>query len=83
MVVYGDPAPPNGARPIVAGLRPENVQITVTSGPIGGSIVTPVAMTIAISSYTIDAVFARIPLNGRPNATFPYTGILIPAPPTP
>ncbi len=83
MVVYGNPSPPDGARPIVSGLTPDNVQIMVTGGPSGGSLVAPVAMTIAINNYTIDAVFARFLLNGRPNATFPYTGLVVPAPPTP
>jgi hypothetical protein len=35
-------------------------------------------MTVSITGFGIDAVFGTWNLSGKPNATFPYTGILTP-----
>jgi hypothetical protein len=35
-------------------------------------------MTVSITGFSIDAVFGTWNLNGKPNCTFPYTGILTP-----
>ena len=78
MVVYRDASPAPGAAPVVAGLAPGNVALTVTGGPTGGTLTAPTEMTVSITGFTIDAVFATWTLNGKPNCTFPYTGILTP-----
>ena len=52
------------------GLTNSNVQVVVNRDPAGGS---PVSVTVSITSYRINSVFSSTMLNGRPNATFPYT----------
>ena len=72
MVVYGDPA--GGTTPIVRGLAPSNVQLTVlTSGSA------PLQVTVSIDGFSIDAVFGTFILNNKPACSFPYLGI--PTPP--
>jgi Flp pilus assembly protein TadG len=78
MVVYRDANPAQGASPVVAGLTPAKVALVVTGGPTGGTLTVPTQMTVSISGYTIDAVFGTWNLTGKPNCTFPYTGILTP-----
>jgi len=73
VVVYGDPAPANGAAPVVAGLTTANVSVTPvwTSG-------TPTAMTVSITGFTIPTYFGNATLNGKPTTTFPFVGIFGP-----
>jgi len=66
MVVYGNARPTPDAEPCVTGLETSNVSLTTNAGER--------AITVAITGFTIDSVFGRFPLEGRPNATFPYTG---------
>ena len=79
VVVYGDPNPPDGAAPIVRGLTTANVQL-VPAGTGGGGvgIFNPTSMTVSINNYQINSVFATTTMNGRPVATYPYTGVLTP-----
>ena len=77
MVVYADANPPGGTKPVVPGIQPGNVALTVTGGGTG-TLTVPTQMTVAISGFTIDAVFGIWNLNGKPNCTFSYTGILTP-----
>jgi Flp pilus assembly protein TadG len=77
MVVYADANPLNGAKPVVPGVQPANVTLTVTGGGTG-TLTAPGQMTVSITGFTIDAVFGTWNLNGKPNCTFPYTGILTP-----
>jgi Flp pilus assembly protein TadG len=77
MVVYADPSPPGGTKPVVPGILPVNVALTVTGGGTG-TLTAPTQMTVAISGFTIDAVFGTWNLNGKPNCTFSYMGILTP-----
>ena len=77
MVVYGDPNPANGAQPIVPGIQTSNVTLTVTGGG-AGTLTAPTQMTVSITGFSVDAVFGTWNLNGKPNATFPYMGILTP-----
>jgi hypothetical protein len=77
MVVYGDANPPQGAQPVVPGLIDTNVVLTVTSGGTG-SLTAPSQMSVAITGFKVDAVFGNWNLTGKPNSTFPYTGILTP-----
>lgn len=71
IVVYGDPS--GGNSPIAPGLATSNVKLTVT---FTNSV--PSAMTVAITGYTIDALFTTYTLSGKPNVTYPYTGIYQP-----
>lgn len=62
LVVYGDPKA-LGARPIVPGLTPEQVEVTFQ----------PAAATVSVRGFVIDALFAKVRLDGRPTVTFPAT----------
>lgn len=61
LVVYGDPAPADHAKPVVQGLTTENVEIV--NGP-GTS-------TVSVRGFSVDALFAKLKLDGRPTVTFP------------
>jgi hypothetical protein len=63
LVVYGDPAPPSGAAPIVSGLTPASVEI----------VLGPATTTVTVRGFEIDALFSKIKLDGRPTVTFPLT----------
>ena len=67
MVVYGNPA--GTGSPIAPGLAASNVQIQAN---MTGAI--PDSMTVAITDYKVDAVFASFTFTGKPSRTFPYTG---------
>jgi hypothetical protein len=64
MVVYGDPAPADHSRPLVRGLSTENVEI------ING----PGTSTVSLRGFEVDALFAKLKLDGRPTVTFPLAG---------
>ena len=64
LVVYGDPHA-RGGKPVVAGLAPEQVDV----------VLEPEAATVAVRGFTIDALFAKVRLDGRPTATFPVAGV--------
>ena len=59
--------------PVLAGLTAGNVALTVTF--TNG---VPSAMTVAISGYTINSVFASTTLTNKPQATYAYQGIWAP-----
>lgn len=61
IVVYGDPAPDGHSKPIVPGLSTENVEI------ING----PGTSTVSLRGFEVDALFAKLKLDGRPTVTFP------------
>jgi Flp pilus assembly protein TadG len=67
MVVYGDPN--GGVQPVARGLTPARVTVTMT---FERSV--PRRVAVAITNYTIDAVFTSMSLNGKPKATFLYVG---------
>ncbi len=74
MVVYGNPS--GGTQPVAPGLTTANVALTVTMDRN-----VPVKVTVAITSYTINAVVKSFTLTGKPKATFPFMGRF--APPAP
>jgi len=80
-VVYGTPAPAPGAMPVLKGLTTGNVSLVVTPGTAGGTITPPAAVTVSISNFQINSVFAKVTLNGRPSVTYPYTGTIVTPPP--
>jgi len=61
LVVYGDPKPAPQAKPIAPGFSPEHVDLVLEPGQA----------TVSLRGFTIDALFRKIPLNGRPLVTFP------------
>jgi hypothetical protein len=71
MVVYGDPA--GGTTPIVSGLKTSNVNLAVV---FTHSV--PSGMTVSISGYTVDSIFAQNTFTNKPQVTYPYLGIWAP-----
>ena len=71
MVLYGSPTA--GTSPVVTGLTASNINLTVifTNG-------VPSTMMVDISGYSINAVFATIPLTHKPQVTYNYQGIWSP-----
>jgi Flp pilus assembly protein TadG len=70
VTVYGDPAADTStATPVVSGLAPSNVQLTVafTSGA-------PSAMTVSITNFQIQSYVRKVTLSGKPFVWFPYLG---------
>jgi hypothetical protein len=64
LVVYGDPAPSDGSKPLVPGLTPQHVEL----------ISSPDASTVSLRGFEVDALFMKVKLDGRPTVTFPVTG---------
>jgi Flp pilus assembly protein TadG len=64
MVVYGEPRPVPGTKPVVRGLTPDNVEL----------VLAPSAATVSVRGFEIDAIFTKVALVGRPTVTFPFTG---------
>ena len=75
LVVFGDARPQAGAAPIVANLKPEQVNVEWAKSETGE----PRFVHISISGYMVNAVFATFPLEGRPAVDFPYVGRYAPA----
>ncbi|HOK46884.1 MAG TPA: TadE/TadG family type IV pilus assembly protein [Bryobacteraceae bacterium] len=69
VVVYGDPDPAAGARPVVPGLSPAHVQVEII---FSGAM--PTAVTVSISGYELPGMFTSIVLDGKPSNQFPYLG---------
>ena len=71
MVLYGTPT--TGANPVLPGLATSNVNLTVkfTNG-------VPALMTVSISGYTIDSIFAKSSLTTKPQVAFTYQGVWSP-----
>jgi hypothetical protein len=63
LVVYGDPAPPDRAKPLFPGLTTDNVELI---NNLDGS-------TVSLRGFQVDALFMKVKLDGRPTATFPVT----------
>lgn len=64
MVVYGDPAPADRAKPLISGLTTGHVDL----------IDSPGARTVSLRDFQLDALFMKFRLDGRPTVTFPVTG---------
>ncbi len=71
MVLYGNPTA--GTTPVCPGLSASNVQLTVT---FTNGI--PSAMTVSITGYTIDSIFAATRLSLKPSVTYAYQGVWSP-----
>lgn len=71
MVLYGSSTV--GASPALPGLTTSNVNLTVTF--TNG---VPSAMTVSVSGYSIDSIFATSTLTNKPKITYAYQGIWTP-----
>lgn len=69
MVVYGD-ARPSDLTPVVANLRPDQVEVVWVKDKTGA----PTAVHVAIRNYPVNAVFKTVSLDGRPGVEFPFVG---------
>ena len=79
MVVYGNPA--GGTVPVAPGLTTDKVQLTVCCSPSPGGafdIGVPKAMTVYITGYQINSIFAQNTMNNKPQVTYPYVGVFSP-----
>jgi len=68
MVVYGDPD--GGTKPVVPGLTPSHVTLTVNFEKE-----VPAEVTVAINGFVINSVFAKIECNQKPKVTYAYQGV--------
>jgi Flp pilus assembly protein TadG len=75
MTVYGDARPGLNTPPQVVNLRPENVQVEWAMDESGK----PAAVNVAITDYTVDAVFGLFKFSGRPAVEYPFVGRFAPA----
>ena len=71
MVLYGTST--SGTSPALPGLTAANVNLTVTF--TNG---VPGAMTISVSGYSINSIFATSTLTNKPRVTYAYQGIWTP-----
>jgi len=63
VVVYGDPVADQRAKPLVPGLATNNVEL----------IDSPAAATVTLRGFSLDALFMKVHLDGRPTVTFPVS----------
>lgn len=63
VVVYGEPQPAEGAKTLIRGLRPDNVELVLGTS----------AATVSVRDFEVDALFMKVKLVGRPTVTFPFT----------
>ncbi len=68
MVLYGSPTA--GASPVLPGLTTGNAVLTVK---FANGV--PSAMTVSITGYTINSIFASTKLTSKPRVTYAYQGI--------
>jgi hypothetical protein len=61
LVVFGDPSPTDGSKPLISGLSTTDVEL----------INSPDASTVSLRGYELDALFMKVKLDGRPTVTFP------------
>ena len=70
LVVYGSPTPATDAAPVVRGLSKANVNVNFNPDTKG----VPTAVTVDVSSFTVDGLFSSFTFNGKPLASMPYMG---------
>ena len=67
VVVYGDPA--GGTRPVINGIAPQDVDLTVT---MNGA--TPATMEVRVGQLTVNTILGTLQLQKKPLAVYPYGG---------
>ncbi|MBX9600289.1 MAG: pilus assembly protein [Bryobacteraceae bacterium] len=70
IVVYGSPSPAMDAKPVVPGLRPQDVEVQIGFD----SRLVPRAVTVRITRLTINAVFRQFTLTNKPVLNMPFFG---------
>jgi Flp pilus assembly protein TadG len=75
MLVYGSVSATDASRPVAPGLQPDNVQVTMQF--VKGI---PSQVSVDVAGYTINGVFKKFTLQGKPKATYPYIGRWDPVP---
>jgi Flp pilus assembly protein TadG len=75
MVVFGNPQPAPGAAPVLKGLTTDQVEVRWAQAGTAA----PTAVSVAIKSYTVDAMFKNFTFTGRPAVEFPHAGRYAPA----
>lgn len=71
VAVYGNPA--GGTVPVVPGLRPENIAVSVT---FTNSV--PSEVRVGVTNFSMNAIVKRITVS-KPYSVFPYLGVYMPA----
>jgi hypothetical protein len=75
MVVFGEPKPSPDAKPVVANLITDQVDVHWIVANKGA----PEAVAVAIRNFEINAVFRTFSFTGRPGVEFPYLGKFAPS----
>lgn len=75
LVVYGDAQPAPDAAPVIANLKPENVEVRWVLNGDGA----PAAVNVAVRGFSVDAAIQSFAFDGRPSVEFPYVGRYAPA----
>ena len=70
VVVYGSPAPAAGASPVVRGLSKSNVNVSFGADSKG----VPTDVTMSVSGFSVNALFATFTFNQKPFASVPWVG---------
>jgi Flp pilus assembly protein TadG len=70
MVLYGSTTA--GSSPVIPNLSASNVNVAMT---MSNGI--PVALTVSITGYTVDAVFTKFTFNGKPRSSYVYRGHIV------
>ena len=68
MAVYGSPSA--GGAALVPGLAPSNISVTWATDAKG----VPTTMTLAVTGYSVNAVFQTFSWSGKPRITVRYAG---------
>jgi len=74
MVLYGSTTA--GTTPVLPGLTAANVNVVPVFGPLN----IPTKMTVSITGYTINSIFASSTLTNKPQVMYAYQGIWSPLP---
>ncbi|HEY2016146.1 MAG TPA: TadE/TadG family type IV pilus assembly protein [Bryobacteraceae bacterium] len=72
MAVYGSPA--GGTAALVPGLTTGSIGVTWTTDSKGA----PQAITVAVSSYSVNTMFQTFTFSGKPSVTVRYAGVYKP-----
>ena len=75
VVVYGTPT--GGTTPLVPDLTTAMVQVTAL-GYGGSTNAPPQYVTVSVSGYTLNAIFAKTPLTNKPSVTYVYQSLYQP-----
>lgn len=68
MAAYGSPA--GGGPPLAPSLTPGNVSVSWTTDTTGA----PLTMTVAVTGYSVNALFQTFTFSGKPSVTVRYSG---------